>query len=107
MKHTTHLHVVLNIFNAWNFTSSLTVLLIGAVLGVVKLGTMVGQFFSRVHTALKWSILVCHHIWNLYYLRTGSAVPWSILTAVSPPKFLIHNTLLNYNLWFHALPQTR
>ena len=68
MKHTTHLHVVLNIFNAWNFTSSLTVLLIGAVLGVVKLGTMVGQFFSSVHTALKWSILVCHTTSGIYII---------------------------------------
>jgi hypothetical protein len=107
MKHTIHLHVVLDIFSAQNLTSNLTALLIGVVLGLVKLSTMVGQFFSCVHTALKWSILVCHHIWNLYYLRTCYAVPWSILTAVCPPKFLIHNTLLNYNLWFHALPQTR
>lgn len=90
MKHTTHLHVVLDIFTAWNFTSSLTLLLIGIVLGVVKLGTTVGQFFSCVHAALKWSILVYHHIWNLYYLRTCYAVPWSILTAVCPPTFLTH-----------------
>lgn len=64
MKHTTHLHVVLDIFKAWNFTSSLTVLLIGIVLGVGKHGTTVGQFFSCVHTALKWSILMYHNIWN-------------------------------------------
>ena len=62
MKHTTHLHVVLDIFIAWNFTSSLTVLLIGIVLGVVKHGTTVGQFFCCVHTALKWSILMYHNI---------------------------------------------
>jgi hypothetical protein len=62
MKLTTHLHVVLEICTAWNFTSNPTVLLIGVVLGVVKLGTTLGQFFCRVHTALKWSILVYHHI---------------------------------------------
>jgi len=107
MKHTTHLQVVLDILNVWNFTSILTVLLIGVVLGVVKLGTIVGQFFSCVHTFLQLSILMYHHIWNLYYLRTCSAVPWSILTAVCLPKFLIHITLLNYNLYSHALPQTR
>jgi hypothetical protein len=88
MKHTAHLQVVLDIFSAWNFTSNLTVLLIGVVLGTVRLGATVEQFFSCVHTALKWSILVCHHIWNLYYLRTCNAVLWSILTAVCPPKFL-------------------
>jgi hypothetical protein len=64
MKRTTDLHVVLHIFSAWNFTSSLTVLLC-VMLGVVKLGTTVGQFFFCVHTALKWSVLVYHHIWNL------------------------------------------
>jgi hypothetical protein len=64
MKHTIHLHVVLDIFSARNFTSSLTVLLC-VMLGVVKLGTTVGQFLSCVNTALKWSVLVYHPIWNL------------------------------------------
>jgi len=68
MKHTIHLHVVLDIFSAQNFTSSLTALLIGVVLGVVKLSTMVGQFFSSVHTALKWSILVCHTTSGIYII---------------------------------------
>lgn len=59
MKNTIQLHVVLDIFSAWNFTSALTALLCVIMLDVVKLDTTVGQFFSCVNTTLKWSVLVC------------------------------------------------
>jgi hypothetical protein len=107
MKHTSHVHVVLEVWNLWNSTSTLTMLLIGMVLGVVQLGTTVGLFLYCVHTALTslYSCIATSEIHNI--LKPVMLCHGVFLTAVCSPRHLIDITLFNFNLCFHALSKTR